>query len=92
MRTDSGLDRVGVRDLKEHASEILRRVREEGEAFEITLRGRVVARLVPTSAPERQRSRKEWLQEGRELSAAISARWPKGITAVESIREDRREL
>ncbi len=45
---------IGVRELKQHASQVLRRVRERGEEIEVTHHGRVVARLVPV---ERQRSR-----------------------------------
>jgi prevent-host-death family protein len=37
---------VGVRELRQRASELLRRV-EEGESFEITDRGRPVALLTP---------------------------------------------
>lgn len=39
------MERVGVRELRQRASEILRRV-EAGESFEITDRGRPVAMLV----------------------------------------------
>jgi prevent-host-death family protein len=40
------MKRVGVRELKQNASEVLRRVKE-GEAFEVTERGTPVALLVP---------------------------------------------
>lgn len=40
------MTRVGVRELRQAASELLRRV-EQGEAFEITDRGRPVALLSP---------------------------------------------
>ncbi|MGZ4153585.1 MAG: type II toxin-antitoxin system Phd/YefM family antitoxin [Actinomycetota bacterium] len=39
------MERVGVRELRQNASEILRRV-EAGESFEVTDRGRPVALLV----------------------------------------------
>lgn len=39
------MERVGVRELRQRASQILRRV-EAGESFEITDRGRPVAMLV----------------------------------------------
>ena len=38
---------VGVRELKEHASEIVRRVREDGETIDITYRGEIVATIAP---------------------------------------------
>ena len=42
------MDRIGVRELRQHASRYLARVRL-GETFEVTERGRPVARLVPVS-------------------------------------------
>jgi prevent-host-death family protein len=44
------MTRVGVRELRQRASELLRRV-ENGESFEVTDRGRPVAMLAPL--PER---------------------------------------
>lgn len=40
------MDRIGVRELRQHASRYLARVRA-GETIEVTDRGRPVARLVP---------------------------------------------
>ena len=40
------MDRIGVRELRQHASRYLARV-EQGETIEVTDRGRAVARLVP---------------------------------------------
>jgi prevent-host-death family protein len=40
------MERIGVRELRQNASVWLRRV-AEGESFEVTDRGRPVARLVP---------------------------------------------
>lgn len=42
------MDRIGVRELRQHASRYLERVRH-GETLEVTDRGRPVARLVPVS-------------------------------------------
>ena len=45
------MDRIGVRELRQHASRYLDRV-ARGESLEVTDRGRPVARLVPiTSEP-----------------------------------------
>jgi prevent-host-death family protein len=38
---------VGVRELRQRATEIVRQVRVKGVAVQITYRGKVVARLVP---------------------------------------------
>jgi prevent-host-death family protein len=40
------MDKVGVRELRQNASALLRRVKD-GEIIEVTDRGRPVARLVP---------------------------------------------
>jgi prevent-host-death family protein len=45
------MDRIGVRELRQHASRWLRRV-SAGESFEVTDRGRPVALLVPVPAGE----------------------------------------
>ena len=43
------MDRIGVRELRQHASRFLERV-SRGETLEVTDRGRPVARLVPVSS------------------------------------------
>lgn len=86
------METVGVRQLKEHASEILRRVREEGDIFEVTYHGRVVARLVPVAEPEQSTSAAAFLSRWERLTAEISTRWPEGVSAAEAVREARREL
>ena len=40
------MERIGVRELRQHASRYLARV-QAGESLEVTDRGRLVARLVP---------------------------------------------
>ena len=89
-----GMAAVGVRELKEHTSQILRRVREQGETIDVTHRGRVVARLVP--AEERPPPTAEELaafwEEWDQLATEIGAHWPEGVSAVDAIRDVRREL
>jgi prevent-host-death family protein len=41
------LDRVGIRELRQNLSVYVKRVREEGRAYDVTERGESVARLVP---------------------------------------------
>ncbi|MEB3051673.1 type II toxin-antitoxin system prevent-host-death family antitoxin [Mycolicibacter sp. MYC123] len=45
---------IGVRELRQNASKYLARV-EAGEELSVTMRGRLVARLVPVSATDRTR-------------------------------------
>ena len=44
------MERIGVRELRQHASRWLKRV-AAGEAYEITVRGVPVARLSPVAPP-----------------------------------------
>ncbi len=83
---------IGVRDLKERTSDILRSVREEGQSYEITFRGRAIARVVPIVEPVERDSVEQFLDAWGRLSAAISAEWPDDISAVEAVREARRDL
>lgn len=46
MRTPKS-PRVGIRELRQNLSVYVRRVREEGHAYEVTERGEPVARLTP---------------------------------------------
>ena len=84
---------VGVRELKEHTSEVLRRVCEGNETILITRRGKVIARLVPErpSKDEKAELRQIWADID-ELAKEIGAVWPKGVSAVDAVREQRREL
>ncbi|MGH7325077.1 MAG: type II toxin-antitoxin system Phd/YefM family antitoxin [Candidatus Rokuibacteriota bacterium] len=84
---------IGVRELKEHASQVLRRVRERGEEIEVTYHGRVVARLIPVSRdrPPTRASAAAWSTLDR-VAREIGARWPKGRSAAKAVREGRREL
>lgn len=86
---------VGIRELKEHLSEYLRRVRE-GELVVITDRGRPVGRLGPAEAGaghERARlltrqGRARW-EGGKPRGLSPAPRPRKGLVSV-AVLEDRR--
>ena len=84
---------VGVRELKQQTSKILRRVREEGETIEITYHGQTVAHLVPVNppAPSTEEMAAIWA-DLNQLSAEISAQWPEGVSALDAVNDVRREL
>lgn len=84
---------IGIRELKEHTSQILRRVRENKEEFQVTYHGRVVARLIPIAPSEAtpQELGAIWTELDR-LAAEIGAHWPEGVAAAEAVSEGRREL
>ncbi len=87
---------VGVRELKLRTSEILRQVREGREAVDVTYRGRVVARIVPSDDPhhrltpaQRRQQRRVWTDIDR-LARELGRRWPKNVSAAEAVSEQRR--
>ncbi len=85
---------LGVRELKERISEILRMVEKDGETIEVTKRGEVIARLVPVRRPQQsieQNADAVWTDLDR-LAAEISAHWPADVSAVDAVRDVRREL
>jgi prevent-host-death family protein len=86
------METIGVRELKARATEILRRVREDGTAFEVTYRGLVVARLVPLAQPAREQTVEAFLERLDRTAEEIGRHWPEGVSAVEAVREVRREL
>lgn len=87
------MDSVGIRELKTHAGEIVRRVHDEGEPIDVTVRGRVVARIVPVRARSEEPLGMDaaWADLKR-LAAEIGRHWPAGVSAAEAVREGRREL
>ena len=83
---------IGVRELRLRASEVLRQLRDEGAAFEVTYRGRVIARLVPVTSTPADRNIDEFWQSWDRLAREIAEAWPPGVSAIDAVREDRREL
>jgi len=83
---------VGVRELKEHTSEILRAVTEEGESLELTVRGKPVARIVPIEKTDRERAMREFWEHTRELQRRIAEKWPEGVSALDAVHEGRHRL
>lgn len=86
------METIGVRELKTRATEIVRRVREEGAAFEVTYRRRPVARLVPIAGSTIDGSVEAFLERLDRTAEQIGRHWPAGVSAVEAVREVRREL
>lgn len=84
---------VGIRELKRDASAIVRTVRDEKQVIDVTYRGEIVARIIPVERPdERQRRLDEFSKKLAVLRKEVSERWMDGMSAVEAVREQRREL
>lgn len=81
---------VGVRELKQQASELIRAVRETGSQVQVTYHGKVVALLVPVTATVNPETEKHAWDELDSLAAEIGARWPKGVSAAQAVSEARR--
>ena len=88
------MDSVGIKELKRDISGVLRRVRLNNETIEVTHRGKAVARIVPIQNQD-EVSKPKWediWKEMDQLSDRISRQWPRGVSAVDAVREQRREL
>ena len=65
--------KIGIRDLKNRAPQVVREVRESGETAEITYRGQVVAWLMPAETASSKTSTSAW-KAFDEVVSAIGAR------------------
>jgi len=79
---------VGVRELKQQASELIRQVREEGQEVQITYRGEVVALVVPVKSSPQKKGKAAWDQLDV-LAAEIGALWPEDVSSVVAVVEGR---
>ena len=88
-----GVERIGVRELRQHASRYLDRVKS-GETVEVTERGLLVALLVP---PDPARGARERLiADGHLIPSSGVLRLPRRVKAdrasgavLDELREDR---
>ena len=71
---------IGVRELRQQASEVIRRVREESAEYVITYRGRPVAILLPLDAGQAE---KEMVQAGKR---AVLDNWERYELLAEELR------
>ncbi|HVD53515.1 MAG TPA: type II toxin-antitoxin system prevent-host-death family antitoxin [Propionibacteriaceae bacterium] len=83
--------RIGVRELRQHASRYLDRVKS-GETVEVTERGRLIALLVPPD-PARD-ARERLIADGRLTPASGALRLPRRIKVArtsDEVLDDQRE-
>ena len=85
---------IGVRELKNHTSRVIRAVREEMSEYVVTLRGEPVAVLRPLTEEEEQRLRRveadAALAEMKALALEVAAAWTSDQSGVELVEEQRR--
>jgi len=85
---------IGVRELKNHTSRVIRAVREEMSEYVVTLRGEPVAVLRPLTEEEAQRLRQKEtnaaLAEMKALAQEVASAWTSDQSGVELVAEQRR--
>ena len=87
------MERIGIRELKARASEVLRSVREEQASYEITYRGQAIAKIVPADdEPQPAETAEAWLDALDALAAEITESWPEGVSVEDAIADVRRAL
>lgn len=87
--------KIGVREFKQRASEILREVREASVTYDVTYRGEVIASLIPARKEEKQLTIEEWdalMDSIAERSVDEAVPEYRGKSAVDMVRESRDRL
>lgn len=89
------MERVGVRELKNRATQIIRAVREEQAEYLVTVDGEPVAVLRPLTEADLQAERAEgwrrFIDRMQEVAERIGAEWQSEKGAVELLSEIRDE-
>lgn len=80
---------VGVRELKTHASEILRHVRDQRAYYTVTYRGKPVGILSPLPEPNEPSTHDAWAELDR-LGKELSHAWKSPLSSTEILSEMRR--
>ena len=86
--------RIGVRELKNQASQVIRAVREEMAEYVVTLRGEPVAILKPLTAEEAQQLQsaetERAMKQLKDLAQEVAAAWSSDKSGVDLVSEQRR--
>jgi prevent-host-death family protein len=79
---------IGVRELKIHASDIIRKVKEKRMRYIVTHRGRPVAAIIPVeeAEPSPENSASAW-EELEALGRQVSENWQPKQSSVEVLSE-----
>lgn len=86
--------RIGIRDFRNSATQVIREVRETGAEIVITVDGEPVAVVRPFTAEdetaEQQREDEANMDAIQESRRRIGALWPAGLSPVDAVNEQRR--
>ena len=83
-------EEIGIRELKIHASEVVRAVKEKRARYVVTQRGVPAALIIPLDAIVPQQSAEEVWERLMELGEEICKGWWNEKSAVEILSEMRR--
>jgi prevent-host-death family protein len=85
------MSEIGVRELKIHASEIVRKVKEKRMRYVVTLRGRPVAAIIPVeeTRPGSDSDASAW-DELVSLGQQIGRKWQSKKSSTEILSDMRR--
>ena len=85
---------IGVRELKNQASRILRQVRELGAEYIVTVDGTPVAVIRPYTEADSEQARQarvqKFLAEMEVLAREVGEEWQSNLSAAEAVAEQRR--
>ena len=89
---------IGIRELRQKTTEILRRVQQNGEAYVITQQGRPIALLSPLDQEKMEaeilrsarRSVPDGWQEYARLANELRRKWPKDLSTKSLLDQTRR--
>lgn len=84
------IEEIGIRELKAHASDVVRAVKEQRTRYIVTQRGEPVALIIPLDATSIKTSDDEVWENLMKLGEEISKNWKNEKSAVEILSEMRR--
>jgi antitoxin (DNA-binding transcriptional repressor) of toxin-antitoxin stability system len=87
-------EQINVEELREHIDELLQLIKEKGEIIEVTEKGKVIARLMPTIESKQSSTKSDdpaW-DALKRIAEELDPYWPKDVDAVEAVRDVRRDL
>lgn len=87
-------EHVGVKEFKDKATQMLRRVRERREEIIVTMDGEPIALVRPFTDQDRAKLAREAQSHflARGMALALAGRFPDDFDAVEAVASQRREL
>ena len=83
-------EEIGIRELKAHASDVVRAVKEQRARYVITQRGKPVAAIIPMDAVPTEKSDDEVWEHLLKLREELGKGWQSEKSAVEILSEMRR--